>query len=85
MSSIFHRKIWWFYDLLSEMRAALKASNGLVVIFRSPAFWRGVGGRISNTSIPPNTKEYLTEHRAKIGIIKLQKKAGILLATADFE
>ena len=45
----------------------------------------GGGGRISNTSILPNTKEYLTEHRAKIRIIKLQKKAGILLATDDFE
>ena len=41
---MFHRKIWWFYDWLSEMRAPLKASNGLVVIFRSPAFWRR-GGR----------------------------------------
>ena len=30
--------------------------------------------RISNTSILPNTKEYLTEHRAKIRIIKLQRK-----------
>ena len=77
--SIFHWKIWWFYDWLSEMGPPLKASNGLVVIFRSPAFWRrGKGGgrrrRISNTSILPNTKEYLTEHRAKIRMIKLQRK-----------
>ena len=74
--SIFHRQIWWFYDWLSEMGAPLKASNGLVVIFRSPAFWRRGGGRrrISNTSILPNTKEYLTEHRAKIRMIKLQRK-----------
>ena len=81
---VFHRKIWWFYDLLSEMRAPLKASNGLVVIFRSPAFWRrGRGGEEEKDIKHFNSSEYQrifdgTQSQNKND--QTSKKAGILFA-----
>ena len=77
---MFHRKIWWFYDWLSEMRAPLKASNGLVVIFRSPAFWRR-GGREDIKHF--NSSEYqriFDWTQSQNQNHQTSKKAGILFA-----
>ena len=83
--SIFHWKIWWFYDWLSEMGAPLKASNGLVVIFRSPAFWRrGWGGRGEEEDIKHfNSSEYqriFDGTQSQNQNHQTSKKAGILFA-----